>query len=134
MFFLLDRYFKFFIIENKKEFSLIGNFLKFSFYPNKFISFSIPLKGSLLFFLIAFLLFVILFYIIMLFKKKENQEAFLWVLIFLGSFSNFIDRIVYSFVIDYLDFINLTVFNLADVMIVLGCFFVLILHFKNVKK
>jgi signal peptidase II len=134
MFFVFDRYFKYFIMETQKEFNLIGDFLRFSFYPNEFISFSIPLRGPFLFFLISALLLLVLFYIIYLFKKKEQPEALLWVSIFLGAFSNLVDRVRFSFVIDYLDFVNLTVFNLADVMIVVGCFSVIILNFKSAKK
>lgn len=134
IFFVLDRFLKFLSINLESDFYLIKNFLKFTFYSNKFISFSFPLSGPLLNLLIFILIFFILINIIFLIKKDNFFEAFLWVAVFLGALSNFIDRLRYSFVIDYLDFFSLSVFNLADVMIVLGCFFIIWLNLKKTNK
>lgn len=134
MFFVLDRYLKFLALKLENSFYLIKDILKFTFYPNEFISFSIPFKGPVLLALITILLILVLINIINLFKKKFQLEGFFWFLVFLGAISNFIDRLKFSFVIDYFDFLNLTVFNLADVFIVVGCFSIILINFKNIKK
>jgi signal peptidase II len=43
-------------------------------------------------------------------------------LAFLGAFSNLYDRLHYGYVIDYFDLKYFTVFNLSDVMIIIGIF------------
>jgi signal peptidase II len=134
IFFVLDRYFKFLSVRLEDDFYLVKNVLKFTFYPNKFISFSLPLSGPFLNLLVFVLIIFILINIIYLIKKEHFLESLLWLSVFLGAFSNFIDRIKLSFVIDYLEFLNFSVFNLADAMIVLGCFFIILVNLKKVKK
>ncbi len=134
MFFVLDRYFKFLSINLEEDFYLLKDVLKFTFYPNKFISFSIPFSGVILNLLIFFLIVIVFLNIVYLAKKEIKIEIFFWLAIFLGAVSNFIDRIRFSFVVDYIEFFGLSVFNLADVMIVVGCFFVILLNFKRNKK
>lgn len=47
-----------------------------------------------------------------------------------GIIGNLIDRIIYGYVIDYLDFMifnyNFPIFNLADTFIVIGCIILVI--------
>lgn len=45
-----------------------------------------------------------------------------YILLFVGILSQAIDRLRYGFVIDYLNILNITVINLADLYIVLGIF------------
>lgn len=134
MFFVLDRILKLKAIGNHEEINLISGFLKFKFFANQYISFSIPFQGIFLNIFLFILISLIIVRIIFLIKKKEIRESFFWFIVLLGAISNFIDRIRFSFVVDYLDFLNIMVFNIADVLIVLGCFLILLFNFKNTKK
>ncbi len=49
--------------------------------------------------------------------------------IILGSGSNLLDRIMYNGVIDYIALLWLPVFNIADVMIVVGLLYLLIIEY-----
>lgn len=77
-------------------------------------------------FLIIITLLVITGLIIYLYKKKEykNIEIIGYGLLLSGAVGNLIDRILYGYVIDYLDFYifnyNYPVFNIADCCIVIG--------------
>lgn len=53
-----------------------------------------------------------------------------------GALGNGIDRFLFGYVVDFLDFrgINFAVFNLADVAINIGIFFLLVSIFKHQKK
>lgn len=53
-----------------------------------------------------------------------------------GALGNGIDRFLFGYVVDFLDFraINFAVFNLADVAINIGIFFLLVSIFKTPKK
>lgn len=119
-FVILDRFFKIAALKNQINFPIFGDWFKFSFAPNPHIAFSLPLGGVLLK-IIIFLILVVLIYFLK--KLKDSNEAnlfFLFSLIFAGAASNFYDRLVYGYVIDYLDLRYFTVFNVADIIIVTG--------------
>jgi signal peptidase II len=132
MFFVFDRYLKYLSRNLKEDVLLIKDFLTFSFYKNENISFSIYLTDNkTISFLIFFILIFIIIYLVRLFRRRDFLNFFSWMTIFVGAFSNFLDRILFSYVIDYINLKYFTIFNLADVLIFLGCFFVL---FFNIKK
>lgn len=134
IFFSLDRIFKHFSFYLLEEKSIIGNLIKFVFVPNKFISFSIPVGGKYLLYFIFFILIFLFFYAVFLvFKKRINEFLGIFCL-FLGAFSNFFDRVKYSFVIDYIDLKYFAVFNLADILIFLATIYLFFYYYKQGKK
>jgi len=134
MFFVLDRLFKILSFKIREDFSIIKDFFKFTFFPNKFISFSIPFSGVGLKIILSLLLILIIFYLVITFKNKKYNEFLAFFSIFLGALSNFFDRIYYSYVIDYLNLMFFSVFNLADVLIVGGCLYLIISNLKSIKR
>jgi hypothetical protein len=56
------------------------------------------------------------------------------VLVLIGAISNLYDRLSYSYVIDYLDLKYFTVFNVADAMIVLPVFSILLFQYTCEPK
>ena len=63
-------------------------------------------------------------------------ESLAFFLIFIGALSNILDRISYSFIIDYLDIFSLSVINLADLMISAGIIILIshkIFNFRLIK-
>ena len=44
-----------------------------------------------------------------------------YLLIMVGGLSNLFDRLTYGYVVDMIRFFDISVFNLADVMIMIGC-------------
>lgn len=134
MFFVLDRYLKTLSFNTKPDFPLLGNFLKFTFFPNQFISFSIPWSGSILNIVLLFLLVLIISGLIWSFRKKALGDFLALSALFLGAASNFFDRIRFSYVIDYLSLSFWSVFNLADVLIAVACLYLIIGNFNKAKK
>lgn len=135
MFFIFDRYFKFLSLNLEKDISLIKDFFTFTFYANRNISFSLPFSGFWLLIIISILTLFIIYFSYTVFKKKQWPEFFSWLAIALGSISNLIDRFRFSFVVDYFDLVYFSVFNLADVLITVGCLYIILsnlLH-KEVK-
>lgn len=51
-----------------------------------------------------------------------------------GAFGNFIDRLSYGYVIDYVSVSYFSVFNLADTAIFCGVVWILVLEFRKDKK
>lgn len=135
MFFVGDRVLKAVALKGigMEPVDLIGSWLSFDFIPNYYIAFSLPISGKPLLILTGIIIFFILFYVFYLFlAKKLKWELFfpLTVLLF-GAISNFIDRVQYGYVIDYLSCRYFTVFNLADVLITLAVFWLLV---DNIRK
>ncbi len=135
VFFISDRFLKFQAINLKSQYALIENWLYFDFYANSNIALSLPIPNSIALILATLITLIILFIVTDLIKKKRsNFLIFFLLLIILGSISNIIDRLYYGFVIDYLVVTNLTVLNLADLMISLSSAILLIYFLKEKKE
>lgn len=86
------------------------------------------------------LLLIFLFFKTLNLKKKNKKterrnfllSAGLLFIIF-GGASNLFDRIFFGYVIDWIRvfFLPISIFNIADIMIVLGLFFIVIYIFKS---
>jgi len=65
------------------------------------------------------------------FSRLKQMEQLAYGFIFAGAFGNGIDRFLFGYVVDFIDFrlINFPVFNLADVCINIGLGFLLIANF-----
>ena len=114
---------------------IIGDIFTFNFVPNYYISFSLPLGGAYLNWIILTIITILLalvFYLILV-KKTEPKEYLPLTFIIFGAISNVVDRMQFAYVIDYLDLKYFTVFNLADVMISFGVV-ILIIKILNNKK
>ncbi len=135
IFFIIDRYLKLIALDRSPAppIKLIGDIFSFNFTANYYMAFSLPLGGRVLIGAIIFIIIALIYYIFYLILNKKNQETniILLTIILFGAISNILDRLVYGYVIDYLELRYFTVFNLADVMISLGA---LIIILKNLKK
>ena len=103
---------------------IIDNFFYITYVRNTGAAWSI-LSGKQLF-LILVSLFIVISLFIYLYKKKTYTkiEKIGYSMLIAGAVGNLIDRIVYGYVIDYLNFYifnyNFPVFNFADTCIVIG--------------
>ena len=126
----LDQGFKLFILNNFEinQSKQIFSFLSFTFVKNFGIAFSffnnesinISLWISILVFLICFILSLYIFTSV--FKEEFSSiEYFALSLILAGGLGNFIDRITYGYVVDFIDIsFNPYIFNLADTYVTIG--------------
>ena len=121
-------------------FRLVGDWFLFRFTPNPYISFSLPFSGILLNITILLIIIGLIYYIFYLILNKKNQSLtiserkitiIILTIILFGAISNILDRLIYGYVIDYLELKYFTVFNIGDIMISGG---VLVLLFNNLKK
>ena len=103
---------------------------------NKGIAFGIILPNWLILPIIIAIISFIGLLILNRFKNPDNKNFtfnpnfkildYPAVLIFSGALSNLFDRLIYGCVIDFIDLGFWPVFNLADVLICLGVFFLII--------
>ena len=109
---------------------LIDNFFRITYVKNTGAAFSIFSNNTVLVIIISVVIIgFLLFYI---YKNKGNNklENVSYAFILGGAIGNLIDRLVYGYVIDFLDFEILSydapIFNLADTFIVIGVILFLI--------
>ena len=139
LFFIIDLISK--IILNKvlilgKSIKVIKNFFYITLCHNNGAAFSILRDKQILLIIIT----VIVLFFIYKYMNKENMkglEGFAFSMITGGILGNLFDRIVYNYVIDFLDFrffgYNYPVFNLADSFIVVGVILLVINSIREMK-
>jgi len=117
------------LLEEQVSINIIHNFFNLTYVKNTGAAWSIMDDKSYLVLIISGL--IILGLVLYIYKNKsENKfEKFAYAMILGGAFGNFVDRIVYGYVIDFLDFTlfgySYPIFNFADVFIVLGVIFLI---------
>ena len=117
----------------------ISNFLNFTFIKNYGVAFSIfnnpSLNLNIFLSILIFLICSFLFYLI--FIKIDNQQKvdfqrLVYVLILAGGIGNLMDRLLYGYVVDFIDItFNPYVFNLADSYVTIGLVMYLIFSLKK---
>lgn len=128
----LDRLLKIISISVNPKINIFYDIFTFNYTKNVFISFSIPLTGPWLAFLILIIIiFLCGFVVSLIFQKKLLALPLIFTIA--GAASNLYDRFVYGFVIDYFDLEYFTVFNLADTLISgsLAIFLFMLIKEKN---
>ncbi|MBI2038178.1 MAG: signal peptidase II [Candidatus Magasanikbacteria bacterium] len=121
LFLLLDRVLKWETIYNWTEPGLVNRYFGWQPFANKGVAFSFPVPVAVTIFItIPIILLIIYLFLIEYNKSNPNLKLiFAWSLVLCGALSNFIDRIKYSYVIDYI-LLGTALINLADIMIVSG--------------
>ena len=111
---------------------IIPNFFYLTYVQNSGAAFSILQDKRILLLIVA----VLALYLLNRYINKNNLsklECFCYPLIISGILGNFIDRLIYKYVIDFLDFrifgYNYPIFNLADTFIVIGVILFIIDNF-----
>ncbi|MDD2625443.1 MAG: signal peptidase II, partial [Bacilli bacterium] len=103
---------------------VIKNFFYITNINNTGAAFGILQDGGIIFIILSIIALVGLIRYVIIDKNIVKLEAISYALVLGGILGNFIDRIMYGYIIDYLDFYffgyNFPVFNLADMCMVIG--------------
>lgn len=95
-----------------RNFALVNKGIAYGLFPSFFKPFFFILIILILFFVSLFLIFVP--------RKRNGPFRISLILILTGGISNFIDRVIYGGVVDYINLSFLPGFNLADLAISTG--------------
>lgn len=112
---------------------ILKGILHLTYVQNKGAAFGVFSGWRGLLVLIGFIVIIVIIYINKRLKKGDFIQIPL-AFILGGSLGNLIDRLFRSYVVDYLDFRFWPVFNLADIMINLGVFLVVLKILFERKK
>ena len=125
----LDLLLKYLVSSYLTTVNIIDNFFSLTYVLNDGAAFSLFASKTYLLVLIALLC---LFFIIYELKNNLDDRVLSigYSLVIAGLLGNFIDRLIDGYIIDYLSFkileLNFPVFNLADILIVVGIVIVII--------
>ena len=113
------------LLKINETISIINNFFSITKVFNRGASFSMFIGYRLLFILIGIITIVVLFKYLNNFKVNI-RNIFAFSLLIGGIIGNLIDRVIYGYVIDFLDFnifgYDAPIFNIADTCICIGAF------------
>lgn len=115
--------------------SIINNFLYLTYVRNTGAAWSILANNT---YLISFISLVIIAGIIWYIVNNRSDvkiEKIAYALVLGGAIGNFVNRIIYGYVIDFIDIkifnYNYPIFNLADIFIVAGVILLVIYNWRN---
>ena len=137
---LLDQLTKFLVYGTPAR-SIIGSFLWFNSTLNTGVAFGMFEGMTIVFEVLSSVATIVFVYLILSKKylKSRLQKASLG-LILGGTFSNLLDRFIFSGVRDfiYLKFMNFAIFNVADMCVVCGvallCISIILSIFRDIKS
>ena len=123
--FFLDRIIKILIISlNVGRIAIVDGFFAITPANNYGAAWSILYGHRWLLIIISIILLIGLYFVLIKNKKMSKYEEVTFGLLVGGIFGNLVDRIIYGYVIDYLDFnifgYDFPIFNLADSLIVIS--------------
>ncbi|MFC1810116.1 signal peptidase II [Patescibacteria group bacterium] len=132
--FVLDRIFKEVAVQYLiNDISIIDGFFRLTYSENTGVAFGLQLPFLVQLFLVPAL---IVFGFYMVLKHLKFEKLFVLIVtgaIAGGAISNYADRLIHKFVIDYISVWIWPVFNLADIAITVGIF-LLVLFYGKIKR
>lgn len=110
--------------------NVIDNFFKLTYVQNTGAAWSILENNTFWVSIISALVIIFIIWYVYENKPKLKLDKIGYSFIIGGAFGNFIDRIIFGYVVDFLNFnifgYNFPIFNLADTFIVLGVIILMI--------
>ena len=137
--FFLDRYAKLFILNNFTDNTYyLNDYINFDLVWNRGIGFGLLASdSSMIYNFITFLIGAVILALLYLVINSKTLDKLIFSIIIGGALGNFYDRLIYKAVPDFIDLhynnFHWFVFNLADIFISLGIFFLLLDGFLNEK-
>ena len=130
--FIFDRLTKTAIINHQlnNQSIFVNDYLNFELIWNTGIGFGLfSQNGTIYYHLISLLIFIVIVFLIYLITRVIFSEKILYSLILGGAIGNFYDRLIYFAVPDFIDFhindFHWFTFNIADIFITIGIFFLI---------
>ncbi len=135
--FILDRFSKIYVIYLDKKFVgseiFSSNFLNINLIWNKGIAFGFFSANETTFYnILTFIIMLVILFVFYLLTRSNGFKKFALLMIFSGAIGNLFDRIIYRAVPDFIDFhvgsFHWFIFNIADVFITIGVFFMILIE------
>ena len=131
---ILDQFTKFLIKQNfqfNQSAPIIKNIFHLTYITNTGSAFGLFKGFNFVFVVFSFIVMILIFYYIKKIKNNEKILQFSIGLLLGGTIGNMIDRLLYSYVVDFIDFRIWPVFNIADSAVTISIVFLIILLWKK---
>ena len=141
--FLIDRISKLYVIHKDKiNFNseiYSSKFLNIHLIWNEGIAFGLfSFNEDYLYNFLTFLILIVIIFIIFMIRKSDLLRKYALLLVLGGALGNFFDRLIYKAVPDFIDFhvgnFHWFIFNVADIFITFGIFFMIIIELTSKNK
>ena len=141
--FILDRFSKIYVVnQDKVNYSselYQSKYLNISLVWNEGIAFGLlSFSQNNLYNLLSLLIAIIVLVIFFMIVRNNNIKTYPLLMIFAGAIGNLYDRITYKAVPDFIDFhigeFHWFIFNVADIFISLGVFFMILIELIDNNK
>ena len=139
--FIIDQILKILVVNNlilNVPRAIIKNFFNLTYVKNYGAAWSIFSGNRLLLIIISFIALIFIYKFMIKNNNKSNFENICYSILLGGILGNLCDRIIYGYVIDYLDFTifgyQYPIFNFADICIVISIFLIICLTLKEGKN
>lgn len=133
--FMIDRMTKYIALERLEEpIVIIQGVLQLHTVPNENFLFYWELSEVAVFSSIGVVMLLLLFTAMTEYFAGHHRHVAMMILILVGAFSNLLDRIQRGAVTDFIDVPFWSVFNLADIYIVVGVFALLLFLWKYEER
>ena len=141
--FFLDRISKLYVIhQDKLNFNseiYSSKFLNIHLIWNEGIAFGLfSFNEDYLYNFLTFLILMVIIFIIFMIRKSDLLRKYSLLLVLGGALGNFFDRLIYKAVPDFIDFhvgnFHWFIFNVADIFITFGIFFMIIVELTSKNK
>jgi signal peptidase II len=141
--FILDRFSKIYVMNldkaNNSEELYTSKFLNISLIWNEGIAFGLlSFSQNNLYNFLSILIAIIILVIFFMIVQNNNIKKYPLLMIFAGAIGNLYDRITYKAVPDFIDFhigeFHWFIFNVADIFISLGVFFMILIELIDNNK
>jgi len=141
--FLIDRFSKIYVIYLDKK------FLGSEIFSSKFLNIYLIWNEGIAFGLLSFqkenfydiltaIILIVILSILFILTQSKGLKKYCYLIILGGALGNFFDRLFYKAVPDFIDFhvgnFHWFIFNLADIFISIGIFFLIFLEFTDITK
>ena len=88
--------------------------------------------------ILTVIIFLVILGIVFILIKSKGAKKYCYLIILGGALGNFFDRLFYKAVPDFIDFhvgdFHWFIFNIADIFITFGIFFLIFLEFTDITK
>ena len=113
-------------LKGKNAIEIVPGVFKLQYLENYGAAFGIFQNATWMFLMITLLLLTLFIYVYVKLPMEKRYRYLAWILVFFvaGAIGNFIDRILNSYVVDFLYFslIDFPIFNVADIYVTCSCF------------
>ena len=133
--FLIDFLTKFLALNYlDNAFVIIPNIIKLTLQYNSGVAFSIGVPYIMQILITPILLILLIYFVFENFNTSKWYIPILVGIILGGAVGNFVDRIRYGYVIDFISVLRFPVFNVADIAITVSIFIFALIYVKITRK